>query len=163
MNFESPLEPLARAVHALELAGLALGDVPAETLEAAEQGKSFALSFDLPGQTRLELQFDPEAAQYEVAVHLVGGYAREEVVLAALQLNHEMPSRSRRFSLEAYSGDVVLSDVLHWNDAAADELALCVCDLMLQMGELEELQPLEQLQETAAPVVDTPLGAVLRG
>jgi hypothetical protein len=161
-SLESPLEPLARAVYAVELAGLSIEEVEAQVLEAAEQGQAFSLSFQLPGQTRLNLAFEPTAGCFELAVHLAGGYAREEVVLAALRLNHELASRSRRFSLEPYSGDVVLSEVLTWDEAESQELALAICDLVLLMGELEDLGPLSLAEPLPEPMSDPMLAAAMR-
>ena len=159
----SALEPLAQALYAMELAGLDADGASPEAIEAAEQGEAFALTCDFEGQTRLELRFDPASAHYELAVHLMGGYARQEVVLAALQLNHTLASRSRRFSLEPYSGDVVLSEVLPWAEAQAQELAQCACDLIVLMAELEDLQPLDDSPEPVLAPSDALLSTALRG
>lgn len=160
---ESPLEPLARAVYAMELAGLSAAEPSPETIEAAEQGQAFALSFEFPGLTRLNMRFDPDAGHYEIAVHLRGAYLHENVVLAALRLNHDLTSRSQRFSLEPYSGDVVLSDVLPWGVASPEDLAMCACDLLLIMNELEEMQTTDQLPESPDAGADFMRNAALRG
>jgi hypothetical protein len=162
MNPQSPLEPLALAVYAMELAGLDVQPTP-EALQAAEEGQAFSLDFEFVGSSQVELRFVPETGYFEVAVHLSGGYARETLVWAAMGLNHEMQSRTRRFSIEPYTGDLVLSDVLHWDQTSPDDLALCVCDLIILMGQVEDLnEPSPQAEPMAALTEEFPSGA-LRG
>jgi len=136
MNPESALEPLAIALHACELAGLAVGEVPDDVMLAAQEGGPFELSFEIASEQQLLLAYDPKAALMQVEVHWAEGFRNTNAVFAALQLNHELPIGRRRFSMEMFTGNIVLSDALDWPDCAADQLALCMCELMLMIDDL---------------------------
>lgn len=150
MSDTNPLDPLAIACYACELAGFDISEVPEDVLAAAQRGESFALSFDLAADLTLQLLFDHAAQRYEVEVHAIAGHRNEALVYSALQLNHELPRGSRRYSMEMFSGDVVLSDQIALAEDPVDSLALLVCDLMLGMSEL-----LESVQTQASNEVVT--------
>lgn len=138
MDLESPLEPLARVMHALDLSGFVAGQVDDETLDAAQAGEAFSVTLELQDALRLSVNFEPAAQACEVSVHLRQGYLRETAVIAALQLNEQLPLRGARFSMQPYSGDLVLRDALPWSEAQPDALALLICDLVMLMDTLQD-------------------------
>ncbi len=136
MNPTDALEPLAVCVYACELAGLAVGEVPQEVMESAQAGEGFELRLEITDEQDLLLAFDAKSLQLQAQVHWLDGDRQLQSVLSALQLNHEMPPGRRRFSMEMFSGSIVLSDTFDWADCAADTLALGICEMMLLMDTL---------------------------
>lgn len=136
MSPVSTLESLALACYACELAGFDVTDIASDVADAADRGDAFELVFDVSDEQRFRMLFDPESQQFEIAVHKLGAYSEPALVFAALQLNHELPRGNRRFSMEMFTGDVVLSDEVEVATTSADALALVVCDLLIGMDEL---------------------------
>jgi len=138
MELKSNLEPLALACYACELAGLEAEGVTSEVIESAENGESFEFAFTMPGDLDLQIYFDVQQERFDVAIHLPDAHQQIALVYAALQINHELDSGHRRFSMDMFSGDLVLSDKLAWAEVTPESMALTLCDLIILMDELLE-------------------------
>lgn len=148
MSPVSTLEALALACYACELAGFDVTDLASDVADAADRGEAFELVFDVSDDQRFRMLFDPETQNYEIAVQKLGAYSEPPLVYAALQLNHELPRGNRRFSMEMFTGDVVLSDEVEVSTTSADALALVICDLLIGMDELVTFAAEDPADET---------------
>lgn len=168
MSNDTLLDALALGCYACELAGYDIDGVSDQWVAEAQAEGSFELSFSVYGDLELVLNFDGKASRFEVAVKLLDGHEREALVYAALQLNREFGSGARRYSMDMFSGAIILSDEIALAGADPESLALLICDLTVMMADLAEHDSAssEQPSEAAAAIETRDLasfgGLVLR-
>ena len=161
MTLENPLNILAEALHACELAGYEVGSVADNVMADAAAGLSFELEFFVFDAMELSVYFDTTVPEFVVSVQSLKPDQQGYILAAALQLNHVHESPTLRYSLDPINQAITLTDRIVLIQGNPEELALLISDLTVRMVNLSVVRPDHQLapgpiDESTANMIEAP-------